>query len=205
MSTRSSHTLRPVSPDEAAGAVLCRAFFTDVVFNWVLPDAEARRAMTPWFTGMVRWGRKFGEVHTLGPAEQPTAVAIWGRAPADFLQHVRAGLLWPTLALGPTALWRFLRLGAVVGAWHDRLCPEPHRYLYFLGVDPPHQRQGLGSVLLKPTLQKADAERVSCYLETTSTSNVTFYSRLDFAVAHEGRLHPPAPHFWLLKRPPRST
>lgn len=191
-------------PDEAAGAVLCRAFFTDPVFTWVLPRDDDRRALGPWFTAMVRWGRLFGEVHTLGPVEQPTAVAVWGARPASFVEHVRAGLLWPTLALGPLALLKLLRIGDALQKNHDALCPEVHRYLYFLGVDPPHQRQGLGAKLLRPALKRADEEGVPCYLETATESNVIFYRRLDFSTAYEGQVLPPAPRFWLLKRPPRS-
>jgi ribosomal protein S18 acetylase RimI-like enzyme len=194
-----------VIEDEAAGAVLARAFFADPVFRWVLPRDDDRRALVGWFTGMVRWGRRFGEVHTLGPKEQPTAVAVWGSRPANTWEHVRAGLVGPTLGLGPRPLYRFLRLGAVLGGWRDRLCPEPHRYLYFLGVDPPEQNRGLGSEVVRPQLREADARGLPCYLETATESNVAFYRRLDFSVAHQGRLLPPAPQFWLLKRTPRST
>lgn len=190
--------------DDAAAALLCRAFFSDPVFQWALPSDEARRGLTPFFSGMIRWGRKFGTVDHLGPDDAPTAVAIWGSQPAGFIEHLRAGLLWPTLALGPRALSRFLRLGAVLEHWHHRICPEPHRYLYFVGVDPPHQGKGLGAELLRPALIRADQHGLPCYLETATEPNVGFYRRLDFSVSHEGQVHPPAPRLWLLKRPVRS-
>src|SRR5205814_750721 len=107
----------------------------------------------------------------LGEPDQPTAVALWGSKPADTLEHVRAGLVWPTLALGVGPLWRFLRMGSALEAKHHALCPEPHRYLYFLGVDPPHQRKGLGGELLRPGLAQADRDGLPCYLETGKESN----------------------------------
>ncbi len=190
--------------DRAAGAVLSRAFFDDPVFVWALPDEAGRQKLGAFFTGLVRWGRRFGAVEHLGPDAAPTAVAIWGSRAASALEHVRAGLLGPTLALGPGAVLRLMQLGAKLEGHHRRLCPQPHRYLYFLGVDPPHQRKGLGAELIRPGLGEADRAGQPCYLETTREANVAFYRRLDFSVVHEGSVHPPAPRFWLLKRAPRS-
>jgi GNAT superfamily N-acetyltransferase len=51
-----------------------------------------------------------------------------------------------------------------------------------LGVDQARQRQGIGSALLAPTLERADLERLPCYLETLATMNVPFYERHGFAV-----------------------
>ncbi|MBK7859466.1 MAG: GNAT family N-acetyltransferase [Archangiaceae bacterium] len=194
-----------MSPESAAGAVLSRAFFEDPAICWAVPDDTARRGLARWFTAMTRWAQRFGEVHALGPAEAPTAVSLWASAPADLVQHVRAGLLAPTLALGPGPLLRFMRLGDALAKWHHRLCPEPHRYLAFVGVDPPHQRKGLGAEVLRGELARADRLGLPCYLETATEANLIFYRRLDFSVVHHGSMVPGAPGFWLLKRPMRST
>jgi GNAT superfamily N-acetyltransferase len=43
--------------------------------------------------------------------------------------------------------------------------------------------QGLGRKLLEPTLEEADRAGVTCYLETFSQRNLSFYQRLGFAAA----------------------
>jgi GNAT superfamily N-acetyltransferase len=183
-----------------AGAVLCRAFENDPAMSWAVPELEKRRAMQAWFTAIVHWGLDRGEVESL----DGKAVAVWGHGPAKFFEQVKAGLLKPTLSLGATSLIRLLKLSSATARNHALLCPEPHRYLWFVGVDPKHQRQGLGAKLLRRTLAKADKEKVPCYLETATEANVPFYAALGFGVVFEGELVTTAPRFWLMKRPTRA-
>ena len=182
-----------------AGAVLNRAFFTDPAIAFAVPDDDKRRAMEPWFQGIVQLGHRYGHVDTLEDA----AVAVWLRHEATFFEHVLAGLMLPTLALGPGAMARFLRMSGALNGFHHRLCPEPHHYLYFVGVDPSRQRQGLGSRLVRQHLARADADHRPCWLETATQGNVGLYLHLGFQVAHEGLLVSGGPRFWLMKRPAR--
>jgi ribosomal protein S18 acetylase RimI-like enzyme len=85
---------------------------------------------------------------------------------------------------------------------HERLVPEPHWYLMILGVDPPHQGRGVGGTLIRPTLARADAEGVRCYLETAKERNLAFYRRHGFEVAAEDDV-PDGPHVWMMTREPR--
>ncbi len=183
---------------EAAGATLCRAFFTDPAISWAVPRDDSRRAMQPWFTGIVRLGERYGEVKTEGV--EPRAVAVCLEHGPTFFEHVAAGLSLPTLGLGPQALWRFLTLSSQNEKKHIALCPEPHVYLYFLGVDPAHQGKGLGSALLKGLGERADSQKKPCYLETATAKNVPLYQRHGFDPLYEGQTAPGGPHFWLMKR-----
>jgi len=54
-------------------------------------------------------------------------------------------------------------------------------YLSIVAVAPAAQGRGLGCKLLEPTLIEADCERVTCYLETFSLRNLSFYERVGFA------------------------
>jgi ribosomal protein S18 acetylase RimI-like enzyme len=182
-----------------ASEILCSAFFTDPAIGWAVRDEATRRAMEPWYAGIIRLGEKYGRVDTLEGA----AAAVWLTHEATFLEHVAAGLTLPTLALGPGPLRRFLRISTTLGAFHRRLCPEPHHYLYFVGVDPSRQKQGLGGRLLRAHLSRADAEHKPCWLETATEVNVGLYLHLGFQIVHEGAVVAGAPHFWLMKRPAR--
>jgi ribosomal protein S18 acetylase RimI-like enzyme len=189
----------PGTKDLTLGAVLNRAFFSDPAIAFAVPDDNKRRAMEPWFSGIVRLGHRYGHVDTLEDA----AAAVWLTHEATFFEHVFAGLTLPTLALGPGAMARFLRMSGALNAVHHRLCPEPHHYLYFVGVDPSRQKQGLGSRLIRKSLERADADHQPCWLETATEANVGLYLHLGFQVAHEENVVSGGPRFWLMKRPAR--
>jgi ribosomal protein S18 acetylase RimI-like enzyme len=57
---------------------------------------------------------------------------------------------------------------------------EPHWYLPLMGVDPRHQRNGLGSALLRHTLERCDREGRLAYLEASNQDNRRLYERHGF-------------------------
>ena len=85
----------------------------------------------------------------------------------------------------------------------SRVCiPSNAWYLSIIGIAPQAQGRGLGRKLLEPMLAEADAAMASCYLETFSMRNVTFYTRLGFGVV--GRPHEPTTgaHYAIMLRRP---
>jgi GNAT superfamily N-acetyltransferase len=73
--------------------------------------------------------------------------------------------------------------------------PEPHDYLFILGVEPEQHGRGLGGALLTALL----ADRtpgLPCYLETFNPLNVPFYERRGFRVAGEGVVPGTAIRLW---------
>ena len=59
---------------------------------------------------------------------------------------------------------------------------EPHWYMPFMGVEPGFQGLGMGSALLKYSLQECDRTQHLAYLEASSERNVAFYERHGFRV-----------------------
>lgn len=57
---------------------------------------------------------------------------------------------------------------------------DPHHYVAYVGVAPEHQGQGVGRRLMEPTLARADADGLPCFLEATSPDNARLYRRLGF-------------------------
>ncbi|HEY0278835.1 MAG TPA: GNAT family N-acetyltransferase [Solirubrobacterales bacterium] len=57
---------------------------------------------------------------------------------------------------------------------------EPHFYVPYVGVAPAGQGAGLGTKLLRKTLERADAAGLPTYLEATSERNAALYERLGF-------------------------
>ncbi|RZO96751.1 MAG: GNAT family N-acetyltransferase [Gammaproteobacteria bacterium] len=58
--------------------------------------------------------------------------------------------------------------------------PKDAWYLEYLGVDPSKHSMGLGSLLLKKSLEKIDNLHQSAYLESSNPKNMTLYERHGF-------------------------
>lgn len=79
---------------------------------------------------------------------------------------------------------------------------KPHWYLHEIGVDPYHQNEGLGSVLMKYALPKCDADGIFSYLESSNPLNVPFYERHGYEVMKVIQVGT-SPTFTLMAREPR--
>lgn len=62
---------------------------------------------------------------------------------------------------------------------------HPHWYLSLVGVDPPHQGQGIGRALLSSWLDSVDRTGMPSYLETDREQNLAFYGQAGFTVQLE--------------------
>ena len=71
------------------------------------------------------------------------------------------------------------------------------------GVSPDRQGQGLGSALMRPTLDRCDEEGLPAYLEASSERNAALYERLGFELKDELRFAG-SPPLRLMLRPPRT-
>jgi GNAT superfamily N-acetyltransferase len=158
------------------------AFADDPLYAWLQPHPVLRGEMNrELFAFIVDLGFRRGDVHT---TERRDAVAVWTE---------------PGVALvGEDDAQRYLevlrshvgdaRLGDVVAgmaAMDVHRPAEPHRTLHSVCVHPRAQGTGLGSELLRPVLDRCDAEGVSAYLDSSSERNLPFYARLGFEVVAE--------------------
>ena len=93
---------------------------------------------------------------------------------------------------------------AVVEEVLEQHVPLPRWYLGVLGVDPDRQSQGWGARLMKPILDRADADGLPVSLETMREGNVAYYGRHGFEVAATVALPGGGPTCWVMRRPPQS-
>jgi ribosomal protein S18 acetylase RimI-like enzyme len=98
------------------------------------------------------------------------------------------------LVAGPGPIVRGLRTGAVQDGGHPE---DPHVYLWFLAVDPAHQRGGVGRALLARVYEDAGAP-VS--LDTSNPDNVPYYASAGFEEIGRGMLPRNTP-MWFMRRP----
>jgi len=55
-------------------------------------------------------------------------------------------------------------------------------YLWFIGVDPLHQHQGIGSLLLEEIIANANSKNLPVYLETSTIENLPWYKSFGFEI-----------------------
>ena len=197
--------LTSIQPDqlEEASQMLARAFFDDPIVEYIMPDPARRERHLPWFFRLAtRYGHPYGESFTT--PHNVEGAAIWlppGDNMTSLLRMVRLGLLLTPLKFGLPAFMRFMKVTNHLEHLHKRDVPPEHWYLFVLGVEPERQGQGVGGTLIQPVLERADRDRLPCYLETSKERNVTFYRKHGFEVVVEGRVGD-SPPYWTMKRDP---
>jgi GNAT superfamily N-acetyltransferase len=190
---------------EDAGRVLSRAFWDDPAAMYVMPDDAVRAEKLTWFMSRAAaYGSLFGEVFTT--AAKVDGAAIWlppgeWEMPEERMGEAGFGEL--AEVLGDEGMGRFENMFGHMEGLHSRDVPEPHWYLFILGVDPPRQGQGVGGSLIQPILQRADADCLPCYLETMKARNVPFYRKHGFEVVVDELVPKGGPRLWTMKRQPK--
>jgi len=179
-------------------AVLARAFDDDPVMTWFFQERRRRDARNRRFFAMrLRQLMPHGETYTV---EDELGAAIWAEPERWRLSRFEEIRL--TIAMLP-AVWP--RLAEIIEGLEsiDRAHPrEPHYYLAVLGTDPEAQGRGIGSALLRPTLETCDRDEVPAYLESSKERNIDFYARHGFRVTGELEM-PDGPRVWPMWRDPR--
>ena len=178
---------------------LADAFLTDPVFTWMVPGTLRLRArLRALFTAeMEQYGLPQGAVWTnvgCDGAVVTLSPDAWKMPESITLAQ---GLLWAR------ALGRRLRLAArVQRAMEEHHLKEPHLYVRIVGVRAQLQGRGLGSALMKPTLEQADSAGLPAYIEASTERSASLYERLGFV--HLGALALPdnGPPIWPMRRPP---
>lgn len=185
-----------------ASLLLGRAFHDDPFLNHLLPDPVKRERLSPkGYRCIVRYGVRYGEVHTTSSSIE--ALAIWlppQSADASLLKLATVGGFSLPFTVGPRFIFRFLDYVRLVDDLRQKHASFPHWYLQLLGVEPRVQRQGYGSALLKPMLDRFDEEKAECSLDTMKGDNLSFYERFGFKVVAEGKVPKTNVTLWLMTR-----
>lgn len=186
----------------ALAATLARAFARDPYYLFLAGDApERNQRMRDGWSGLLRHAsNRLSHTYT---TDDHAGVALWhppGYTGAGFLDSLR--LLPSVTRLAGS--WRRLRdVSRAVAALEERRhhhAPGPHYYLSVLGVEPERQGEGIGTALMRPVIELADADGTPAYLETATGRNVLLYERVGFAVVEELTLPGTDIHGWLMLR-----
>jgi len=197
-------TLLQKSQVDQSVRVLTDIFADDVMWQGILPDAaERNRVMPMLWRGVVAYCLRYGIVNTTPDVQGIAAWARPGYAHPTLWKQIRTGFLLSrsVLLMSKESRNRFIRIMKQIDVLHRQLMPQPHWYLWALGVDPIHQGQGIGGSLLEPTLARAQESGAPCYLETQTKGNVDFYRKQGFVLLHEAEFPEVSLHLWFMHKP----
>jgi GNAT superfamily N-acetyltransferase len=179
---------------EPLKTVLAEAFHEDPFFCWLIPNDDKRRTRLRRFfeIELRHFALSRGRVWTT----DDLAGAALSLPPGAW--HVP---LHATLMEGTAFGVRVLHAAWYQAALDLRHVRGPHYYIRDIGVHPGMQGRGLGSALLRPTLDRCDRQGLPAYLEASSERNAALYERLGFKLTKELRRAGGPPLRLMLRRP----
>ena len=181
--TATETTVRSAHVDDitVVARTLAGAFQDDPIFAWCLPAAERRAELLPaCFELFARAVVPHGASEVTSDGR---AAALWVPEGTPPVTEADAPAFEARIAelLGTDGERTF----SLMAAMEEHHPTSPHRYLWFVGVDPSAQGRGLGSALLRSALARCDADGAASYLEATSEHNRRLYERHGFEVIGE--------------------
>ena len=189
---------------QSAAEVLARAFRGDPLNQHFYPDEGVRKSILPaFFEYRVKYGILYGEVHATSELE---GIAIWMHS-AQLKDS-----LWRDIRAGGSKVYRqtpgemMVRMRAVQSYTSERreqFAAEPYWILGPLGVDPPHQRKGHASRLIRHMLDRLDVIRETAFLQTQTEGNLPLYEHLGFEIISTGEIPDTGISHWDMLRKPK--
>jgi ribosomal protein S18 acetylase RimI-like enzyme len=192
--------VRTAAADEVpqVAAALADAFVDDPVFRFLRPAGlrPEVRLRTMFVVELKLYVlRNGGTVWTTSGHDGAVAVLPPGAWELPKSMTGREALRW--LRAFRTRLPRASKVQRALEKRHPR---EPHFYIRTVGVRTALQGQGIGSMLMQPTLERADSAGLPTYIEASSERSAALYERLGFR--HMGAFELPAggPLVWPMFR-----
>ena len=174
-----------------------------ITYYW--PDLDHRKRYLEWYLGCaLNYGFRYGEVYSTPGI---TGIAIWlppGQTQLTPRRYIRSGFLLTPLRMGINHYFtQTTRNEELVLQVHEEIIPGAHWYLWAIAVDPDRQGQGIGTILMQPGLERADAgAQLPCYLETHDENNIPFYQKQGFDMVRTEQVPGSELRFWCFVREP---
>jgi len=172
---------------EKASIIGAQAFQNDPIFVYYYPNSEERhsRAILQCEYAILL-GILSGEVHV--SSNNLEGFAIWfpkGVEDYDLANQSkvivgRIRKVKRKLFSDPVFLEKYILTTDLYFLFQEKHANFPHWRLEMLAIDPTHQKEGFGSILLKTKLKYLDTQNLPCYLETHNKDNVAYYTNFGF-------------------------
>lgn len=200
----SSAVLLSASQVELSAKVLARAFQHAPDMKYFIGDDSRMlgKAALRFYQAVIRIGLLYGEVYTTPSMD---GIAVWvspENTRITFGILFRTGFLTATLSMGLGPLRRFISSSSYVETLQKQAISGPRWTLVYLGVESSQRGKGIGGILIRPILARADAEGLPCYVESADERNLSFYKKHGFAIVNHGLVPKGGPEVWVMVRQP---
>jgi ribosomal protein S18 acetylase RimI-like enzyme len=167
---------------EEAAQVISQAFWDDPLISFMLPFKPTR------LRTLVKFFRVYGEISIrnqrgYGVGEPLQGVAYWkfpGQESMSISVKALGKFLPLLLTMYPIGYWRARKILEQIESLYKKHADEPTFYLDNLGVLASARGKGLSSKLIRPFLERADAQKVIAYTDTVTPANVPLYEHFGF-------------------------
>ena len=162
--------------------ILCASFDSNLSVNYVVKqDRKRKRRIRILMNYSFEMCFKFGQIY-LSDDKEACALTLFPDKKKvslkTILLDVRLAIFCIGLKRVPKVLKRDLKIKSIYPG-------KNILYLWFIGVDPHVQNQGIGTILLTALIQESKHLKHSVYLETSVPENVKFYRNQGFRVYQE--------------------
>lgn len=191
-------TVRDAQNDdrEALAEMLARAFASDPVTVWLLPDAAKRPAFATE-------GFRMGFDEDAGGMRLTTmerdAASFW-RFSSERERARTSQTDSPAMEPSATDSEYERRVAILMAAMDAHKPTGDFWYLHIVGCDPTKQGTGRGVMVVRAGLDRIG--NASVYLETANEKNVGFYEKMGFRVTEEWNVLEGGPRLWSMLRSP---
>jgi hypothetical protein len=190
-----------------AGDYLGRAVADDPIVAAIVPvpSHRTRQALATASRHLVQYAERWGEVYTTrGRIE---GLAVWlPPAPHQPVGLARGGaalLHALTADLETDDTFRLVGIGMRLARARHRAIDRPHWHLVTVASSSPRAEE-ICDVLIRPILDRADAERVPCFTASARAQQVLFFVHHGFQAVRDDLVTPRGPRVWSLVREPRA-
>jgi GNAT superfamily N-acetyltransferase len=178
-------------------------FYRSICAPYAADTVRRRAVLAKYFDYSIQEGRELGRCIHLAGAR---GVALWllPQPPEVKSRAAERKRSFLKAALTTEGCANYCGIIEFMSAKSAALVDEAAWYLSIVAVDPAVQGQGLGGKLLEPTIAEADRAGLTCYLETFSQRNLSFYQRLGFVDAARFTEPTTAAEYTVMVRPARE-
>lgn len=182
--------------------VLAMAFVHDPLFQYFFPDEKTRHRLSLYtFRFIVAHASKKGVVCETSSALEGASVWLPSESiNRSLIDQLRFGAVNMLIKQGRDTINRQIEASDHMKAIHSKLLTEPHLYLSTIGITEDHRGKGLASKLIRPMLEKADQNMLSCYLDTHNENNIGLYQQYGFKVVQESVIPGSTVKHWAMVR-----
>ncbi|HNP24868.1 MAG TPA: GNAT family N-acetyltransferase [Bacteroidia bacterium] len=162
--------------------ILTKSFDTNQSVNYILKqDAKRIKRITALMDYSFEVCFVSGEV-ILSDDKKGCALVTYPDKKKTTLKSILLDVKLILSSVGLKNIKKTLAREAMINKMHPK---QPMYYLWFIGVDPEHQNEGIGSILLDDIIEDSERKRRPIYLETSTVKNLPWYKKFGFQIYHE--------------------